>query len=75
MGDSEEKADISDGELQNLLEDRLNVCNNMAAAQIKLGVCNVLSFVIKKNYKTSFLSRFIRSGAKFFGDRIALSTT
>ncbi|KAK9709918.1 Tetratricopeptide repeat [Popillia japonica] len=38
MGDSEEKADISDGELQNLLEDRLNVCNNMAAAQIKLGL-------------------------------------
>ncbi|GJQ85529.1 hypothetical protein Trydic_g10830 [Trypoxylus dichotomus] len=37
-GDSEDKQDISDGELQDLLEDRLSVCNNMAAAQIKLGL-------------------------------------
>lgn len=29
--------EVTDAALQSLLEDRLNVCNNMAAAQIKLG--------------------------------------
>lgn len=31
-----EKQEVSDKELQNLLEDRISVCNNMAAAQIKM---------------------------------------
>lgn len=34
---SEDQQEVSDGELQDLLEDRLSVYNNMAAAQIKLG--------------------------------------
>lgn len=43
--------DVTDATLQSLLEDRLNVSNNMAAAQIKLGhfdaALNLLQTVLR----------------------------
>lgn len=36
LSDDNEKGEISDSDLQSILEDRISVCNNMAAAQIKM---------------------------------------
>lgn len=35
---SKDEDEITDAALQDLLEDRISVCNNMAAAQLKLGL-------------------------------------
>lgn len=80
LSDDNEKGEISDSDLQSILEDRISVCNNMAAAQIKMenysAALSSLQIVLKcqpNNVKAHFRKAkvnikltFLLSGYGFF---------